>query len=225
MALIELIGEATNVKNADLNKMYEREQSFDVSSPKAKKIKRTLDYLLAAFPEKTPELERYSVISLYVLVSHLLERYVVKDMNQQVAAWFIDFEAYRRTQRDLSVDDCDPEIVQYQEKTSHSTDSEDSIQWRHDYLLRKFLEAHPNLQLKDDQRLFTHDQRMAIFRRDKGVCQVSLKCNGQECNWDMWEADHRMPWSKGGKTTVDNGQVACLECNAAKGGDSRPAVA
>lgn len=58
------------------------------------------------------------------------------------------------------------------------------------YLLRKFLEAYPNLQLKDDQRLFTHDQRMAIFRRDRGICQVRQKCVGLECSWDSWEADH-----------------------------------
>jgi HNH endonuclease len=218
MTLIELIGEPTNVKNADLNKMYEREENFDSSGPKAKKIRRTLEYLLTAFPNKTPELERYSVVSLYVLVSHMLERYVVQNMHQKLAEWFITFESYRRGQHELSVDQCDPEIVQYQEKTSHSTDSEDSIQWRHDYLLGKFLEAHPSIQLKDDQRLFTHDQRMAIFRRDKGICQVRLKCAGQECSWDSWEADHKHPWSQGGKTTVENGQVACLACNASKGG-------
>lgn len=164
------------------------------------------------------------MVSLYVLVSHLLERYVVQNMHHQLAEWFIAFETYRRDQHELSVDQCDPEIVQYQEKTSHSTDSEDSIQWRHDYLLRKFLEAHPSLQLKDDQRLFTHDQRMAIFRRDKSICQVHLKCAGQQCSWDTWEADHKQPWSQGGKTTVENGQVACLACNASKGALVQPAA-
>jgi ribosomal protein L17 len=88
MTLIELIGEPTNVKNADLNKMYEREENFDSSGPKAKKIRRTLEYLLTAFPNKTPELERYSVVSLYVLVSHMLERYVVQNMHQKLAEWF-----------------------------------------------------------------------------------------------------------------------------------------
>jgi hypothetical protein len=224
MTLIELVGEPTNVKNADLNKMYDREQEFDPASPKAKKIRRTLDYLRQAFANKTPELERYSVVSLYALVSHLLERYVVQNMQRQLSEWFVGFESYRRDQREFDVDQCDPEIVQYQEKTSHSTDSEDSLQWRHDYLLRKVLEAHPRLQLKDDQRLFTHDQRMAIFRRDKGSCQVRLKCSGQECAWDSWEADHKHPWSQGGKTTVENGQVACLACNASKGGLVQPAA-
>ena len=34
---------------------------------------------------------------------------------------------------------------------------------------------------------------------------------------DDWHADHKVPYSKGGLTTVENGQVACAECNLAKG--------
>lgn len=219
MILIELKGGPANVKNADLNKMYEKQIDFDASGAKAKKVKRTLDYLLNAFPAKTPELERYSALSLYALASHLLERYAAHGKEKDLANWFIEFEAHRRDQRELPIDLCDPELVLYQEKTSHSTDSEDSIRSRHDFLLRRFLESAPNLQLKDDQRLFTHDQRMAIFRRDKSACQVRLKCDGVLCDWDNWEADHRSPWSRGGKTTVENGQVACISCNAAKGAE------
>jgi hypothetical protein len=217
MTLIELSGGPANVKNADLNKMYVREKHFDYSSHKAKKVRKVLDYLLTAFPAKTPELERYNVISLYGLVSHLMERYVIGDMPSALNEWFLRFETYRSDQRILPVDECDPEIVVYHEKISHSTDAEDSIEWRHNYLLRLFLESHPNLPLKDDQRLFTHDQRMAIFRSDNGTCQVRLKCSGLKCTWDNWEADHKTPWSLGGKTTVENGQVACLACNASKG--------
>ena len=29
--------------------------------------------------------------------------------------------------------------------------------------------------------------------------------------------DHKVPFSKGGKTTVINGQLACAECNLSKG--------
>ncbi|MGI8569501.1 MAG: HNH endonuclease [Methylocella sp.] len=36
-------------------------------------------------------------------------------------------------------------------------------------------------------------------------------------SWDDWHADHRLPWSKGGKTTVENGQVSCTACNLSKG--------
>ena len=77
MALLELEGGPANVKNADLNRMYKDHREFNVGGPKVAKIRRTLGYLKELFPQKTPELERYSVVSLYLLVSHLLERYVI----------------------------------------------------------------------------------------------------------------------------------------------------
>lgn len=224
ITLLELEGGPTNIKNADLNRMYENQSDFATNSAKSAKIRRTLNFLKSMFSTKTPELERYSVISLYVLSSHLLERYVVTGREAEIASWFIDFEAYRRAQSVLPVDQCDLDIVVYQERTSHSTDAADSVQWRHDYLLRTLLERLPDLQLKDDQRIFTHDQRLAIYRRDNGICRVKIHCAGEKCEWDHWEADHIVPWSKGGRTTVANGQVACPKCNAAKN-DTVAAVA
>ena len=213
---LEMAGDFVNIKNADLNKMYEDNQSFDANSPKAKKVKRILDFLLACFPTKTPELERYSSVSLFLLASHLMDRYAYKGYEQKIHDWFIDFESYRRAQKLLDIDTCDREVIQYYEKTSHSTDAGDSLRDRHEYLMRKFLEANPEIQLKDNVRMFNHEQRMAIYRRDKGICQVKLKCAGDKCEWDNWEADHIKAWDGGGPTTVENGQVACIPCNKVK---------
>ncbi|MDZ7823559.1 MAG: hypothetical protein U5K75_05615 [Ahrensia sp.] len=63
--MIELKGGPANVKDSDLNKMYSDNTSIDPKGTIAKKVKRTFDFLLQAFPEKTPELERYNVINLY----------------------------------------------------------------------------------------------------------------------------------------------------------------
>jgi len=216
MTRLEIEGGSCNVKNADLNKMYETNQDFDINSPKGKKVKRVLDFLLNCFPTKTPELERYSAVSLYLLASHLMESYAYKGYENEIHDWFIEFEAYRREQKKLDIDLADPEIISYHERTSHSTDSADSIKWRHDYLMRKFLEATPTIQLKDNNRSFSHEQRLAIFRRDKGICQVRIKCSGDKCEWDNWEADHKKAWDSGGPTTVENGQVACISCNKSK---------
>lgn len=218
MTAIELNGGPCHVKNASLNAMYEAHCDFDVTSGKAKKIRKVLDYLLQAFPDKTPELERYSVISLYSMMPQCLERYVMQSRYDDLRNWFIEFEAKRAAEESLPEDKRDPELLAYKERTSHSTDAEDSIEWRQDFMLRKLFEAVPDIQLKDDQRLFSHEQRLAIFRRDKGFCQAKLKCEGIKCEWDAWEADHVLPWSKGGETVVSNGQVACLACNSAKGG-------
>ena len=123
---------------------------------------------------------------------------------------------YRRGQDTLPSDEADNEIVIYHEKTSHSTDAVDSLSWRREFLLRRFFEAVPDIELKDDQRLFTHEQRLAIYRRDDGICKVAIKCQGKKCDWENWAADHIKPWPKGGKTTVENGQVSCVSCNSGK---------
>jgi hypothetical protein len=213
---LELSGQPCNIKNADLNKMYNENIAFDQNSQKAKKINKVLDYLYKVFPKKTPELEWYSVISLYMIISNLLDKYVMTNTETKIYKWFIDFEIYRRNEEQKDTENCDPEILDYKDLTGHSTDAAESLKSRYEYLLRKLFEYIPDLELKDNNRSFTHEQRMAIYRRDKETCQLKIKCNGIKCDWDNWEADHRIPWSKGGKTTVENGQVACPECNKAK---------
>lgn len=217
MTLMELNGGPCNVKNANLNAMYAEHAGFDTNSKKARKVKRVLDYLARAFPEKAPELERFSVLSLFGLVSHCLERYAFGDSAQALCEWFIRFEQERAAQLQLTEDEMSAELVQYREHTSHSTDSEASLEWRQSFLLQRFLQALPALEFKDEQRLFSAEQRKAIFRRDQGMCQIQLRCAGARCEWDAWEADHRVAWSQGGKSTVENGQVACPACNSAKG--------
>jgi hypothetical protein len=219
MCLLELNGQACNIKDKDLNKMYEENSVFDDKSAKAKKVKRVLDYLYLLFPDKTPELERYNVISLYIIISALMEKYVIKNREEEIRDWFLEFEQYRRDQEQLPEEDSDTEIVSYHDKISHSTDAFDSLDSRNTYLTRKLFEKVPNLEQKDDQRIFDQEQRLAIYRRDKGLCQLRIKCDGIKCDWDNWHADHIIPWSHGGKTTVENGQVACSICNISKGND------
>jgi hypothetical protein len=61
--LIEIAGGPTSVRDAELNDMYEENKSFDSAGPVAKKVRRVYDFLLRSFPEETPELERYNVIT------------------------------------------------------------------------------------------------------------------------------------------------------------------
>ncbi len=64
---------------------------------------------------------------------------------------------------------------------------------------------------------FTEKQRRAIYARDKGFCQIKKKCDGKKkLAWNNWHADHKEPISKGGETTVKNGQVSCPACNLDK---------
>lgn len=132
--------------------------------------------------------------------------------------WFIAFESERHIQEAKSSDETNPEWITNKEKISHSTDSEESIRGRMEFMLRDLLGKMPTLRLKDNQRMFTYLQRLAIYRRDGGMCQTRINYDGAKLSWDDWHCDHIKPWSKGGKTTVENGQLACSARNLSKGG-------
>jgi hypothetical protein len=213
---LEVNGGPCNIKSVDLNKMYEKykDTKFD---KKAKKIQKTLNLLYKCFPKQTPELEWYAVITLYMVASTLLDKYVISGKETEINKWFLKFEAYRRDETNKGEDDCDREILNYNELTGHSTDSQENLKSRYEIFFRNLLDYMPKLELKDNNRIFSDEQRLAIYRKNDGKCQVKKKCNGEKCDWKDWEADHIKPWSKGGKTTVENGQVSCPACNDAKG--------
>ncbi|MFN8177680.1 MAG: DUF262 domain-containing protein [bacterium] len=221
LVCLELAGEPTNVKSHDLNKMYGEHADFDSECAQARAVRRVLDFLAEVFPEKTPELTRFNVVALYCVAMELLASYVRSEFAPVLRDWLIDFEERRRRQESLSEDEAEPEWVTYKEKISHSTDAGDSIKHRMEFMLRDLLLAHPSLALKDQERDFSQVQRLAVYRRDGAVCQVKLKCHGAKVRWEEWHCDHRVPWSQGGKTSVENGQVACIACNLAKGGRRR----
>ena len=214
---LEMAGGPTNVKNADLNKMYLENKEFDNKSNQGKQVRRVLGLLKKIFPDKTPELERYNVISLYCIISELLSQYVIGEVQEEVSRWFLDFESQRRKEELKSEDEANSEWIAYKEKVSHSTDGADSIRFRMEFMMKNLLNRYSLISTKDNQREFTHLQKLTIFRRDKGICKIKIKCDGSKLAWDNWHCDHIVPWSKGGKTTVENGQVSCSDCNLAKG--------
>lgn len=87
-------------------------------------------------------------------------------------------------------------------------------------LEKRFFEACPSIEQTDPRRGFSHEQRLAIYRRDGGQCRLAIKCDGVKVGWDNWQADHIIAHSKGGKTTVANRQLACVDCNLSKGAAS-----
>lgn len=63
-------------------------------------------------------------------------------------------------------------------------------------------------------REFNPNQKRETYERQKGICP---NCKGHfEIN--EMEADHITPWHAGGKTTSDNCQMLCKECNRRKSG-------
>jgi Protein of unknown function DUF262/HNH endonuclease len=216
---IELAAGPTNVKNTELNKMYEKNKEFDISGLVMKSITRKLNEMDSIFSEKSPELEKQTVIAVYLIITTLIEKYNFASVKGNLQNWLINFEQRRLIEESKSPDSDEQDIewINYIEKTKHATDSRDNITYRVDFMFKDLLIHVQGITLKDESRIFSHDQKMAIFRRDGGHCQLKIKCGGDKLPWDNWHCDHRIPHSKGGKTVVENGLASCVSCNTSKG--------
>ena len=123
-----------NIKDKDLNTMYEDNRDFNENSAEAKTVFKILDYMNTMFPSKCPELKRYNVISLFALIMDMMPNYDIRDREKDIAEWFIAFETDRILEEEKSPEEQDPILVLYHEKVSHSTDTVDSLKFRHDLL-------------------------------------------------------------------------------------------
>ena len=61
-------------------------------------------------------------------------------------------------------------------------------------------------------RTFTDSQKRQSYELQKGICKICKK----HFELKEMEADHITPWCEGGKTSVDNCQMLCRECNRRK---------
>lgn len=224
MTCLELAGGAVSVRDSDLNRMYDQNPNFDPKGTVARKVRRVLNYLTLAFPEHTRELERYNAVTLYSLASALIDSFAHQGTEAKLAEWFIGFESERRADMEKGEDDRDLQLVEYQRLTSYSTDAEESLAKRLEQMNRRFFLKVPDIEPIDPTRIFSESQRLAIYRRDGAKCQLRIRCDGLEkLPWGHWHADHKTPHSTGGKTTVENGQVACPDCNFSKSNKEYPA--
>lgn len=61
-------------------------------------------------------------------------------------------------------------------------------------------------------RTFGDDIKEAVYEEQQGICKIC----GEHFEIDEMEADHIIPWSKGGKTIKENCQMLCVHCNRTK---------
>lgn len=67
-------------------------------------------------------------------------------------------------------------------------------------------------------REFTTSQKKKMYSLQKGICPVCVKqgCEKTHFEFREMEADHIKPWSLGGKTEIENGQMLCKYHNNEK---------
>lgn len=124
------------------------------------------------------------------------------------------FPNYRKEMKGLSWgsfynahknDDLDPATLEKEVTKLMADDDVSKKRGVYEYLLTRN-EKHLSI------RAFTASQKRTLYERQKGVCPTCT--NHFEIG--KMEADHITPWSQGGKTELNNGQMLCRECNRRK---------
>lgn len=204
-------GKVTNLSSQALSKMYEQNRNFTIDDAAAKDTKRALDFLNRAFKNtNNPHLKRYAIADLAVIVNGFLKVYDISNYYTQFGEAYLKFANERVLNAEKPEDEQDQRLIRY--GNAARGDSLEFLEYRQKVLKEYILEEMPYLIAKDSKRLFTTEQRAVIYRLGKGVC---ANC-GVPVSEESFEADHILPWSKGGKTRIDNGQILCSTCNHEK---------
>lgn len=71
-----------------------------------------------------------------------------------------------------------------------------------------------NIACKLSKRTFSNTDKRTAYERQNGICPIT----GEYLPIEDMQADHIIPWWKGGTTTLDNLQMISKTANARKGG-------
>lgn len=233
MLLIEAEDGAADLKDQEVIDLIDRTQVSDgignesyENTREAKEVLSTLNLFARLFKddpmiqagEKVQELKPdYIVLSFFILLRHLRKHYVIGDDQLALFRQFIiDFhERWRKS--DLS----DRDMVEFTENRQHSLAEVRTRELVIRQLFWVYLTSQSaELTAKDGKRAYDVGDRIAIYRRDEGRCQQCLAEVKSPADalvsWKEYEADHILPHSKGGATTLENGQLLCRTHNRAK---------
>ena len=105
----------------------------------------------------------------------------------------------------------DPQTIQDEMETLLKNENNEigRMQGIYEYLLSK---RTVNDEKVLSLRQFSMEDRLTMYARQLNKCAICQKTFDIK---DM-HADHVIPWSRGGKTTLDNGQMLCTTCNLKK---------
>jgi hypothetical protein len=175
-----------------------------------RKLEYTLNFLSNVFAEKTPELQdSVWIVTVYLVTSYLLENYVVQTRKKQLKKFFIEF--YNKVYDTPKGKDSG--LYDFYDAATSGTTSQKNIQTRFDVMLKKLTRAVKLVKL-DENRIFTHDQKLKIFRKFDEKCQ---KCGKKLVfNDAQTHYHHKDLYSQGGKTEVSKGVLLCADCHLKK---------
>lgn len=160
------------------------------------------------------------ILNLFLLIKNLEENKITISSNKykDFIKWFIETEYIRDNNT----------FEMWENKESYYKDwkrytSSRYLKLREKYILKDFEEAKEEMIDNkiiyiEGRRMFTKQEKFQMYQNQNGIDPTTGKKIPLEDITDhsKYQADHIIPYSKGGLTTIENGQLISTENNLAK---------
>lgn len=216
MAIYTTYGTSVTIQAAEKNKAYEDDSTVGMQTKRAGKI--ITDFANFVKRNADNELKDSSTLfNLFMAYNHILDNNYVIQNESEFYKWFIAKENKRIGDTKPIMTTKGGESRTY--ASCNNTMSSPELTARYEYIVKDLNEVIGEVVfLKDENRLFNKSERYQLWEKQNGVCPETGKTIPEsEINDDSkWAADHIIPFSKGGKTIIENGQLIDKTANLKK---------
>ncbi len=193
----------------DLSEVYEKYR-LKLAPSLHRRIHGTLNFLYSSLAKDAKVIRKKSDLPLvYILASYLRKKYVVgtRPFSLEFRNFIVNF--FTEVEQAPIYTEKENIYSRYKELRTGGL-SAATFRERFEILLGTFLAEVPDIYLKDEKRGFDFGQKLAIYyQKDEGICQFCKK----EVEWEDASFHHAEFHSRGGRTTVENGQLMHKRCH------------
>ena len=216
MAIYVTYGTSVTIQAGEKNKAYEDDSTVGSQTKRAGKI--ITDFANFVKRNAGNELKESSTLfNLFMTYYHIIDgNYVIKN-ESQFYKWFISKENKRIGDTKTIMTTKGGESRTY--SSCNGTMSSPELTARFQYIIKDLNDVIGEFVfLKDENRLFNKTERYQLWEKQNGKCpETGKEIPESEINDDSkWAADHIIPFSRGGKTIMENGQLIDKTANLKK---------
>ncbi|WP_181148958.1 DUF262 domain-containing protein [Arthrobacter sp. MYb222] len=177
-------------------------------------VRGHLNAISPFFEKSDIELSKQSYPQLMYLFGRLiLDKYGSRELPAKVRSFLKDFRLQRTANLNRDEDLRDAELSEYGRLMQQGTNDAGSMKMRVDILIKRFLQANPDIQLKDPRRAFTTEERWVLWHRAEKKCE---SCRRDLDTLDDLDGDHIIWHTEGGPTSLENARALCVSCNRSR---------
>ena len=195
------------------NNFYKRNSLPNIALKRYRKNIQFLGKHLAGIIEA---LKLEELVSAYMLVSYFTQKKTNDDYLGMLFRSFImdlkydlaKFQIYGTQAPQGMTMELFDRLKRFKELNRQGTTPE-SLEGRFEIMKKEWENRVGEIKEKDEQRLFTYEQKLNLFFLQRGLCSI---CN-KKIKYKNGEADHIQKHEQGGKTTPSNGRLVHHRCH------------